>query len=172
MNLKLIVLVPIFQLIVVTRIEGQNNLCNEKSCCNVNLYYEKRNFVLSQIPNNQGSTFELRCVFKEKMDALFKCEDSINTRHCAYTPLELAVCISVIAAFIVNVICFYRNRRRTKLILKLLKQIETLKEMSKGQALKEEKTVEENNSSEDMAMVSNEHQKMNENIDLEEIKSM
>ena len=58
------------------------------------------------------------------------------------------------------------------MILKLLKQIETLKEMSKGQALKEEKTVEENNSSEDMAMVSNEHQNMNENIDLEEIKSM
>ena len=155
MNLKLIVLVPIFQLIVVTRIEGQDNLCNAKSCCNVNLYYEKRSYVLSQIPNNQGSTFELRCVFKEKMDALLKCEDSINSRH-AYTPLELAVCVVVIAAFIVNVICFYRNRRRTKLILKLLKllkQIETLKEMSKGQALKEEKTVEENNSSEDMAMV-------------------
>ena len=63
------------------------------------------------------------------------------------------------------------------MILKLLKQIETLKEMSKGQALKEEKTVEENKSSEDMSSrhklptVSNEHQYINENIDLEEIKS-
>ena len=167
MNLKLILLVSIFQLVIVTRIEGQDNLCREGRCCNATLEYKNRCYELTQISNDENGTSELRCVRKLKMDALFNCEDSLNRPSRAST-LEWAVCTFVIAAFIVNLICFYRNMRRTKYILK---QIESLKEMSQHQALKEEKTVEENNSSEDMAMVSNEHQKMNENIDLEEIKS-
>ena len=76
MNSKLAVLFSILQiLIIVNRIEGRGeNICDEERCCNVNLYHEDNNWVLTKIPDNHNNTFELRCFTKEKADNCKKCE--------------------------------------------------------------------------------------------------
>ena len=76
MNSKSAVLFSILQiLIIVNRIEGRGeNICDEERCCNVNLYHEDNNWVLTKIPDNHNNTFELRCFTKEKADNCKKCE--------------------------------------------------------------------------------------------------
>ena len=77
MNSKLAVLFLILQLlIIVNRIEGRGeNICEEERCCNVNLYHEDDNWVLTEIPKpNNNNTFELRCFLQARADNCKKCE--------------------------------------------------------------------------------------------------
>ena len=112
MNLKLIALFSILQLMV-NRIEGEENICNQNRCCNVNLYRQNNNWVLTEIPSpnpNNRDTFELRCFNKERAD---NCKRSEMARQ-ASTKIEFILLVVIIVGLLINVVFFFLNWRRDK----------------------------------------------------------
>ena len=153
MNFELIVLsVSILQIVIVTRIEGRQGVYD---LSNSNLYFEGNIWVLEDIPNNHDG-FELRCFSKRKADNCTRC---LHHTTRASTTLEYAVCVFVIVAFIANLICFYRNMNRTKYIVKQIENL-NLGGMKECQIPKYQRNV---------AMVSNDHLNVEENIDSEKV---